>query len=79
MIIGFQGNQSIIDTTQSEMILPESSYNNPVFPRLKPWKEFFSKFSLPTRKNILQRLEDNVLYFQTNYLIVGALCLLLSV
>ncbi len=50
----------------------------PLFQPSRPWSDFFGKCTIPTKSNFLQRLEDNLLFFQTNYVSLIIIALLLS-
>ena len=50
---------------------------HPVIQPARPWGEFFGKMTVPSSSLLFKRLEDNVLYYQTNYLMIALLVQLL--
>ena len=58
----------------SAILLGGESYE-PILPPTRPWTEFFGTVGVPSVK----RLESNILYYQSNYLVISLLISLLSI
>jgi hypothetical protein len=58
----------------SMKLLGGESYE-PLLPPTRPWSEFFGRMTVPSFK----RFESNILYYQSNYLVVSMLLALLSI
>lgn len=60
-------------------MLGAERFTQPMLQPVRPWGEFFGKCTIPTPGIIIKRVEDNIMFYQTNYLIVSIFCLIFAV